>query len=442
MIDAEPKIAVGVCDRYAVVRGSFRAPYRVGGGETVEGEFTVRNTGGAVELTAADGRRFSAPVLGCVPADTGSFVLRDVLFGIQFHWERKEDQEFPGVLQLHPRPEGTVTAVNVVPLEVYLESVIASEMSGEAPAEFLKAHAITSRSWLAAMLERGRRNVGVPARRGVEGSEEVVRWYDREDHDIFDVCADDHCQRYQGLTRLASGLARQAVAGTRGLFLIHGGAVCDARFSKACGGRSEEFRNAWEDTDVPYLRSVSDAGVEHPPVRTEEEARRWMETSPEAWCNTADAGVLRRVLPSFDRETADFFRWEVRYGAEELTAIVRERSGVDFGRITALEPLARGPSGRITRLRIRGTARTLVVGKELEIRRWLSRSHLYSAAFVVDAAPGPGGMPTTLTLRGAGWGHGVGLCQIGAAVMATRGASARDIVLHYFRGAELRALYS
>jgi peptidoglycan hydrolase-like amidase len=441
MIAAEPQIAVGVCDRYPEVRGRFLSPFRATAGEVLEGEFSARSDGGVVELVAG-GSVVRSPVLECAPVAGGSFVLRDVVFGIQFHWERKEDQVFAGTLRLVPRPGGAITAVNVLPVERYLESVIASEMSAEAPPEFLKAHAITSRSWLVAMLERERRNVGVPARRGFEREGEVVRWYDREDHDLFDVCADDHCQRYQGLTRLLSPQARQAVADTRGLFLVHGGSVCDARFSKACGGRTEEFRSAWEDMDVPYLQSVADGPVDHPPVLAEDRAAEWIAASPVCHCNTSDAEVLRQVLPSFDRETADFFRWELRYGPEELGSIVRDRSGIDLGRIVKLEPLARGPSGRIIRLRIEGDRGSVVVGKELEIRRWLSRSHLYSSAFVVEAEEGPGGETTALTLRGAGWGHGVGLCQIGAAVMASRGTRAEEIVLHYFRGAKLRTLYS
>jgi SpoIID/LytB domain protein len=440
VITAEPSIAVGVCDRYAEVRGRLVGRFRATGGRTVEGEFAARGgTGGVtVEFGAT---RLQGAVLELTPEEGATFLLRDVTFGIQFHWERKEDQEFPGTLRLVARPDGTVTAVNVVPLERYLESVIASEMSAEAPPEFLRAHAITSRSWLAAMLEREGRNVGVPSRRGFEREGEVVRWYDREDHDLFDVCADDHCQRYQGLSRLLSPRARLAVQETRGLFLVHGGAVCDARFSKACGGRTEEFRSAWEEREVAYLRSVADGPVDHPPVVSEAEARRWVSGSPACHCNTSDAAVLRQVLPSYDRETADFFRWEVRYGTAELGEIVRERSGTDLGAIRSVEPLARGPSGRITRLRLAGAGREMTVGKELEIRRWLSRSHLYSSAFVAEILPAPGGGEGTVVLRGAGWGHGVGLCQIGAAVMATQGARAEEIVLHYFRGAELRILY-
>jgi SpoIID/LytB domain protein len=370
-------------------------------------------------------------------------MLRDVTIGIGFHWQRQEDQTFVGDLRLLASPTGRVTAINRVGLEAYLESVISSEMSATSPPALLEAHAITSRSWLVAMLARQERtkNLTGSARRGEEGSDTIIRWYDREDHADFDVCADDHCQRYQGVTKAASKAAARAVAATRGMFLVHGGAVCDARFFKACGGRTDEFQNAWEDVSVPYLRTVSDAQTSAPLMTSEEEAARWIEASPAAFCNTTDGAVLRQVLPGFDQETTDFFRWRVTYSAAELSALVRERSGIDFGSIDDLVPLERGPSGRIVRLRVVGSARTITVGKELEIRKWLSRSHLYSSAFVVQVERDGRGRASSFTLRGAGWGHGVGLCQIGAAVMATRGYTAEQIVGHYFVGAELQRLY-
>jgi len=328
-------------------------------------------------------------------------------------------------------------------VEQYLKSVIASEMSATAPIELLRAHAITSRSWLVAMLERQKTlgNAGGPARRGRETEEEIVRWYDREDHRFFDVCADDHCQRYHGVTKIISPKAAEAVQDTRGVFLVHGGAICDARYSKSCGERSEVFATAWEGVTVPYLATISDAAVEHPPVTSEEAAEKWVRSAPEAYCNTTDGNILRQVLPSFDQETTDFYRWTVSYTQEELSGLLLKRSGLDFGEIRRLEPLQRGPSGRIVRLRIVGSRRTVVVGKELEIRRWLSSSHLYSSAFVVQHEGGAGEVPARFTLRGAGWGHGVGFCQIGAAVMAARGFKAEQIVKHYFRGAELEKLY-
>ena len=316
-------------------------------------------------------------------------------------------------------------------------------MSAEAPLELLRAHAITSRSWLVAMLERQKRfkNVGGAARRGRESEEEIVRWYDREDHQSYDVCADDHCQRYQGITKIISATAEQAVQNTRGVFLVQGGEICDARYSKSCGGRSEVFGSAWEDISVPYLPTISDAAVEHPIITFETVAEAWVDASPEAYCNTVDGKILRQVLPSFDQETTDFYRWTVTYAQDELSALLLKRSGIDFGKIRRFEPLQRGPSGRIVRLRIVGSRRTVVVGKELEIRRWLSPSHLYSSAFVVRTEEGAEGVPAKFTLCGAGWGHGVGFCQIGAAVMAAKGFQAETIVKHYFRGAELKKFY-
>jgi len=274
---------------------------------------------------------------------------------------------------------------------------------------------------------------------GREG--EVVRWYGREEHDLFDVCADDHCQRYHGVTRITSPGVRHAVRDTRGIVLTWGDEICDARYSKACGGLTEEFETAWDDARRSYLTSVTDAPVPYPPVTTEEEAARWCLSAPGAYCNTKDKAVLEKILPAFDRETETFFRWTVDYAREELEEILCEKSGFDFGRLQTIEPLARGPSGRISRLRIAGSKMSMIVGKELEIRRWLSRSHLYSSAFVVQVAGAAGLNPERFIFRGAGWGHGVGLCQIGAAVMASRGVSAEQIVGHYFPGTTLKRLY-
>lgn len=438
MITSEPLITVGIIDRAASVHGTLQEPFRLADEAILTGEFRAVNVNGEVVVTGGtDIELMRGPEVLFTPMNGGRFTLRDVVFGINFHWERKEDQTFEGALRLVARPDGTVTAVNVIAVEKYLASVISSEMSATAPAALLKAHAITSRSWLVAMLEMKKKysTIGVPSQRSFAAGDELVRWYDREDHDLFDVCADDHCQRYQGVSRIISAAAQQAVNDTRGVFLVHGGEICDARFYKACGGLTERFENAWADTPVPYLVTVSCAHGHHAPVTTEEEAARWIASSPEAFCNTTDGDILRQVLPSFDQETTDFFRWSVRYTAAELSAIVKERSGIDFGLITDLVPLRRGPSGRITRLRIAGTLRTMTVGKELEVRRWLSKSHLYSSAFVVMKEK------DAFVLRGAGWGHGVGLCQIGAAVMAVQGWTAEAIVTHYFTGATLTKLY-
>jgi peptidoglycan hydrolase-like amidase len=309
--------------------------------------------------------------------------------------------------------------VNELSLEEYVSSVISSEMSATCPVELLKAHAVIARSWL-----KGPAAAGVASPHSVpEG--EVLRWYGREAHPDFEVCADDHCQRYQGITKAVSPAVAEAVRATEAEMLLSGGEICDARYSKCCGGLTEAYATAWDDAEVPYLVSFPDGPVG--PIPADPEA--FIRSSPTAWCNTNDAGLLARILPGFDQETRDFFRWSVSYAPQELGALVAARLGVDLGPVVALEPLARGPSGRIWRLRVTGERGALVVGKELEIRRALSRSHLYSSAFVVDRdATG------RFVLKGAGWGHGVGLCQIGAAVMADRGFGYREILAHYYPG--------
>ena len=365
------------------------------------------------------------------------FSLFNVTIGDRFHWERTEDQTFHGNLILVLRTEGTIAVINEIALEDYLTSVISSEMSGEAPLEFLKTQAILSRSWLLAALagKKKKSKIFTPVSQTAHREGEVMRWYDREDHELFDVCADDHCQRYQGITKIISEQAEEAVRKTRGIVIAHHDEICDARYSKACGGITEDFDTAWDDKGVPYLRSVSDASVPHRPMTTEEEASAWILSTPESYCRTNDERLLEKILPDFDRETKGFFRWRVEYSRTELEEILRQKSGFDFGTLQEILPLRRGPSGRISRLRIVGSKRNMVVGKELEIRRWLSRSHLYSSAFIVKVEGG------RFIFHGAGWGHGVGLCQIGAAVMASRGFSAEQILNHYFREVEIRRIY-
>jgi len=370
-----------------------------------------------------------------------AFTLFDVTIGNRFHWERKEDQSFQGDVILRPRKDGTVVAINEIPLEDYLKSVISSEMSAEAPIEFLKAHAILSRSWLLAALDRRKKTKETPIPAGKTTDEEMIRWYDREDHDLFDVCSDDHCQRYQGITKIVSKQAEEAVRETRGMVMTYKGEICDARYSKTCGGITEEFTTAWDNKRVPYLTSTSDASVPHQPIKTEEEASAWILSDPEAYCHTKDEALLEKILPDFDRETKNFFRWTIEYSRQDLEEILQKKSGLDFGALQEIVPLSRGPSGRILRLKIVGSKKSMVVGKELEIRRWLSKSHLYSSAFVVRVKYNPHGEAERFILHGAGWGHGVGLCQIGAAVMAAQGFSAERILEHYFRGTEIKRIY-
>lgn len=395
-------------------------------------------TGSGYILNGPFSRREEAD--GCVvftpQSPDCSFTLPEVKIGIGFHWERVEPQQFRGSLRIHP--DGLM--VNEVALEEYLRSVISSEMKSTAPIEFLKAHAIVSRSWLIAMLRRERFGMeatgeshGAHSHITVDpefGCREIIRWYDREAHTRFDVCTDDHCQRYQGISRGISPEVDRAVNETRGMVLLYDGEVCDARFSKCCGGITEEYSSAWEDRDMPYLRSVADI-------------------APDGTCNcaTEDKALLSTILNGYDLDSPGFHHWDVLLLQEEVSALVREKTGTDPGRIIELRPLSRGKSGRITRLLLRGTRESLIVGKELEIRRVLSPTHLKSSAF--DVTPvgicghsGDGGeIPAGFRLSGRGWGHGVGMCQIGAAAMASRGASHKSILNQYFTDAEIITLY-
>jgi stage II sporulation protein D len=440
----EPSITVGIIDGRTEIAVLLDGSFAGNGFGPVSGRFSARAKTGMIVLGDEHLREIAcAPLIRLVARKDSTFTLFGVTIGNRFHWERKEDQTFQGNLILRPRGDGMIVAINEIPLEDYLKSVISSEMSAAAPMEFLKTHATLSRSWLLAALERSKKTkeasaLTVPP---IENEGEVVRWYDREEHDLFDVCADDHCQRYQGITKITFGQAGDAVDETRGTVMTYQGKVCDARYSKACGGLTEDFETAWDYERVPYLKSVSDARVLHAPVRTEEEAASWILSAPEVYCNTQDDHLLKRVLPEFDRETAHFFRWTIDYSREELEEILREKSGLDFGTLREILPLNRGPSGRISRLKIVGSKRSMIVGKELEIRRWLSRSHLYSSAFVVTVTYTTDGAVQRFTFHGAGWGHGVGLCQIGAAVMATQGFRAEEILKHYFPGVELRKIY-
>jgi len=439
----QPKIAVGIMDRQAEVTGCLNGYFRGDGFGPVSGRFSATALAGVIVLTGEAQLEIArSPSIRLTAMEGSTFELFRVTVGNRFHWERNEDQIFRGDLILLPRKDQTITAVNEIPSEDYLKSVISSEMNAAAPMEFLKVHAILSRSWLLAALDRKKKTKetsrtasGIAAKKG-----EVIRWYDREDHDLFDVCADDHCQRYQGIRKIMSAQAEEAVRETLGRVLAYRDEVCDARYSKACGGLTEDFDTAWDDKRIPYLKSISDAPVQHPPVKTEEEAARWILSDPEAYCHTKDESLLEKILPAFDRETKSFFRWTIEYPREELEEILQEKSGLDFGHLEKIEPLRRGPSGRIRRLKIVGSKKSMVVGKELEIRRWLSRSHLYSSAFLVEVKYNRG-RAERFAFHGAGWGHGVGLCQIGAAVMATRGSSVEEILNHYFRGVEIKKIY-
>lgn len=374
----------------------------------------------------------------------GYFELCDVTIGIGFHWERKENQRFRGVLRL-ALLKGELAVINVVPIEDYLSSVISSEMSATASLELLKAHAVISRSWLLAQIEKREclSDSGQTYCSCSMTDTELLRWYDREDHEGFDVCADDHCQRYQGITRKTTAKVQEAVDATKGEVLVYEGKLCDARFSKSCGGVFEEFENCWEPVHHPYLSARRDNpdSANFPDLSVEANARKWILDVPDAFCNTHDPRILSQVLNNYDQETTDFYRWRVEYTQSELRALVEQRSALNFGGIVDLVPMARGTSGRIYRLKIIGLKKTLIIGKELEIRKILSPTHLYSSAFVVEKHGMADGLPEKFILHGAGWGHGVGLCQIGAAVMGEMGYGYKEILSHYFIGASIQKQY-
>lgn len=437
-----PRVRVGIMNEPQVDFVLF-GDYRVDGGDAVTGAQSAEATAdGKVKWgdRVADTVTFEP-----IDAASGFFELKDVTIGVNFHWERKENQRFGGALHLIVE-HGRLTAVNVLPVEDYLLSVISSEMSATASLELLKAHAVISRSWLLAQIDKNKRITEAHEDyKAVEegGDDEMIKWYDREDHVNFDVCADDHCQRYQGITRQSTERVRDAIKATWGEVLTYGGELCDARFSKCCGGVYEEFENCWEPKHYDYLeaRRDDDDEMNFPDLTTEAAAEEWILTSPKSHCNTTDVQILSQVLNNYDQETTDFYRWTVEYTQDELAALILRRSGIDYGQILDLQPVARGTSGRLYKLKIVGTKKTLTIGKELEIRRTLSPSHLYSSAFIVERHDVTDGVPGKFVLRGAGWGHGVGLCQIGAAVMGEKGYNYKEILLHYFINANITTLY-
>ena len=436
----EPKVHVGIMFE-PKIDFVLTTPYVVNGTEVSGAQTAICQEGKVLW----NGTLYDELLFEPKDEATASFELIDVTIGINFHWERKENQRFQGSLKLIVENE-KLTAVNVILVEDYLTSVISSEMSATASLELLKAHAVISRSWLLAQIQKNKEIVAEKSEYSTctQTEDELIRWYDREDHTRFDVCADDHCQRYQGITRASTEIVKQAIAATRGQLLMSEGKICDARFSKCCGGAFEEFQYCWEDKKLPYLVKQRDSKTctELPDLTQEAEADKWIRTAPEAFCNTHDKQILSQVLNNYDQETTDFYRWKVVYTQEELAALILKRSGVDYGTILDLVPIARGTSGRLWKLKIVGTKKTLTIGKELEIRRTLSPSHLYSSAFVVDKEDiSAEGVPGRFILTGAGWGHGAGLCQIGAAVMGEQGYQYKEILLHYFIDASINKLY-
>ena len=456
----EPKVHVGILFE-PQIEFILLNPYRINGME-ISGKQVVTYNEGRILW---NGRLYDELLFEPVNEATDAFELLDVTIGINFHWERKEDQRFLGSLKIIVENK-KLTGINVINVEDYLTSVISSEMSATASLELLKAHAVISRSWLLAIdnsIDNSLRHDSAAPNNAANCQLSTVncqlKWYERDAHTRFDVCADDHCQRYQGITRASTEIVKQAIAATRGQVLTSDGKICDARFSKCCGGAFEEFQYCWEDVKYPYLLKQRDfrifsskfndlsfentlSGSGLPDLTDEQEAETWIRTSPPAFCNTTDKKVLSQVLNNYDQETTDFYRWKIIYTQEELSALILKRSGIDYGQIIDLVPIARGTSGRLWKLKIIGTKKTLTIGKELEIRRTLSTSHLYSSAFVVDKeGVSPEGIPARFILTGAGWGHGVGLCQIGAAVMGEQGYKYDAILLHYYIGANIEKLY-
>lgn len=437
----QPDVTVGIVSAQKI-HFSLNKPY-LAKGEKVLGEQVVEFSEGGVLW---NGNQYSQLTFHPQSADA-SFSLSDVTIGVNFHWERKETQTFLGTLRFVVESD-KIVAINELPVEKYLESVISSEMSATSSLELLKAHAVISRSWLLAQMKK-RREVAESGNNFfsfTKKEDTLIRWYDREDHTLFDVCADDHCQRYQGITKETSPHVAEAIRQTKGQILMDGDEICDARFSKCCGGITEEFQYCWEDTPKTYLTAVRDIalGVEHtlPNLTNEEEAEKWIRFNPPAFCNTQDKKILSEVLNDYDQETVNFYRWKETLSQEKLQQLIADKLKMDLGAILDMKAVERGKSGRISKLQIIGTEKIFTIGKELEIRRTLSDSHLLSSAFVVDKYDkDEQGVPQRFELIGAGWGHGVGLCQIGAAVMGEQGYHYDAILLHYYQGAEIKKLY-
>ena len=411
----EPTITVGILSS-PEVRFRLDTPYYIDG-VSVEGEQNAIAQPNGILWQGKVYKKISlSPTEKAVlPSGSGEGVFRlyNVTIGKQFHWERQQIQVFTGSLHLILQG-GQIVVINELPLEDYLVSVISSEMKSTCSLQFLKASAVISRSWLLAQLRQKKDKT--PS--FIQTDDEIIRWWDREDHDLFDVCADDHCQRYQGITQASNPNVRQAVSKTRGQVLMGDGEICDARFGKCCGGQTNEFQYCWQNIRKSYLTTITDP-----------------------FCNTSDKEVLSQVLNDYDLETQNFYRWEVRFSQQQLRQLIERNLGMKFGNILRLEPLEAGPAGHISRLRIVGSERTYIIGKELMIRKTLSTSHLLSSAFSVSLEDLQDGVPQTIVLNGKGWGHGVGMCQIGAAVMGHKGYSYQDILTHYYPGATIHQLY-
>jgi stage II sporulation protein D len=443
-MNKQPVIHVGIQSKDQI-EFSLSGIFHIDNKQEITGSLKAKIIENRIQLFNSERLIKSANTLEITPTDeTNHFTLHQVTIGVNFHWERNEDQAFSGVLKLIIK-NNKITAINVLPIEDYLVSVISSEMSATSSMELLKAHAVISRSWLIAQIEKNKsiKNEQKQYSSIQKSENELIKWYDREDHNNFDVCADDHCQRYQGISRSTTKAVNKAVKATTGEVLTYNSEICDARFSKCCGGIAETFENVWEPVHHPYLQKVVDN--DHDPenfeltLENENNAKAWIHGTPEAFCNTNDKKVLSQVLNDYDQETNDFYRWKVEYDQDILSKLIKKRTGIDFGTITDLIPIKRGVSGRIIKLQIVGKKKTFIIGKELEIRKALSKSHLYSSAFVIKKEISDD--QVKFILHGAGWGHGVGLCQIGAAMMSEKGHSYEQILKHYYKNATLNKRY-
>jgi SpoIID/LytB domain protein len=447
MFTEEPRIKVGIVTDKKLrfeLYGEFRV---IGSKDTYSGVFTAEVKDDRIVCNGNTSTKEFTDEVIFEPGDlfSDSFLIRDVIIGVGFHWQRKESQQFNHSLKI-VRDKDNLVAINILLLEDYLTSVISSEMSAKCFLQSLKAQAVVSRSWVLAQLEKSDfepANASVTTASQTE--DEHIRWYDSEQHNNFDVCADDHCQRFQGITKITTEIARKAVFETRGVVLMSDGNICDTRYSKSCGGITEDSKNVWEPVDLPYLTSVID--YKHIPddfnldFTKEVNASKWILDNPQSYCNTDDENILTQILVDFDQKTKDFFRWKLEYSQAELSSIIKKKSGFGFGNIIDLIPVERGQSARLIKLKIVGSKKTLVIGKELEIRRILSKTHLYSSAFVIEKEFKDSDIPEKFILSGAGWGHGVGLCQIGSAIMAERGHDFDEILLQYFSNATIQKIY-
>lgn len=448
MFTKEPNISIGILSEKEIkleLYGDFSVQ---GFKQTFSGRFTAEVKDNRIICRGEkDKIEISSEIIfepGSPAQD--SFLVPDVPIGIKFHWERKEKQRFMGSLRIL-REKDKIWVINILPIEMYLTSVISSEMSAKSSLQLLKSHAIISRSWLLAQIEKAKFIKGKKEKykSAYQGEVEIVRWMDREDHKLFDVCADDHCQRYQGITKISTENSRRAIEETKGIVLLYDNKICDTRYSKCCGGVTEAYENVWEPVKHEYLSSVVDYKFElenyNTDFTTEASVRKWIKGNPPAFCNNSDSRILTQILVDFDQETKDFFRWKVEYSQEEIKRIINSNTGSDFGDILDLVPVERGNSARLVKMKIVGSKKTLTIGKELEVRKVLSDTHLYSSAFIVDKKGVKNNVPEKFIISGAGWGHGVGLCQIGAAVMAAQGYQFDEILLHYFKDAKLKKIY-